>query len=160
MLAPDEFRDVPRNLDPLLSTTPAVGSNRSCLAPNVAPMRPPKRNTLTFTVTVRSIVKLKGSFKIDSSKQSSSDQLFEFQTEERIFPPWWRTNINKPPLCFHRRDLRCLKWSIPKHLQKQHHFLRTIQTLRLAFPCHKFSQQNLHDGGSDGRQKFPFTHSI
>ena len=28
-MAPDEFRDVPRNLDPLLSSTPAVGSKRS-----------------------------------------------------------------------------------------------------------------------------------
>ena len=80
VLAPDEFRDVPRYLDPLLSSKPAVGSKRSCSAPNVTPMRPPKRNTQTFTVAVRSIPKSIGSIKI------RSDHLFEFQTEERIFP--------------------------------------------------------------------------
>ena len=74
----------------------------------VTPMRLPKRNTLTFTVTVRSILKRIGSNKIDISIQNRSDQLFEFQTEERIFPSWCRTNINKPPLCYHRRDLCCL----------------------------------------------------
>ena len=108
VLAPDEFiRDAPRYLDPLLSSTPALGSKRSCSAPNVTPMRLPKRNTLTFTIVVRSIPKCVGSIKIDSSKQNRSDQLFEFQTEERIFPLLWRTNINKP-LCYHRRGLRCL----------------------------------------------------
>ena len=35
VLGPDEFRDVPRYLDPLLSSTPAVGSKRSWSAPNV-----------------------------------------------------------------------------------------------------------------------------
>ena len=109
VLAPDEFRDVSRNLDPLLSCTPAVGSKRSCLAPNVTPMRPPKRNTLIFTVAARSFLKFTGSIKIDISKQNRSDQLFEFQTEEKIFPPWCCTNINKPPLCYRRRDLRCLQ---------------------------------------------------
>ena len=85
VLAPDEFRDAPRYLDPFLSSTPAVGSKRSWSAPNVIPMRLPKRNTLTFTVAVRSIPKCVGSIKIDISKQNRSDQLFEFQTEERIF---------------------------------------------------------------------------
>ena len=85
-LAPDEFRYVPRFLDPLLSSTPAVDSKRSCSAPNVTPMRPP--NTLSFTVAVRSIPKCIGSIKIDITKQNSSDQVFEFQTEERIFPLW------------------------------------------------------------------------
>ena len=48
-------------------------------------MRPPKRNTLTFTVAVRSIPKYIGSIKIDISKQNRWYQLFEFQTEERNF---------------------------------------------------------------------------
>ena len=89
VLAPDEFRDVRRYLDPLLISTAAVGSKRSCSAPNVTPMRPPKRTTLTFTVAVRSIPKCIGSIKIDiSTEQNRSDQLFEFQTEETIFPLW------------------------------------------------------------------------
>ena len=94
------------------------------------------------------------------SKQNRSDQLFEFQTEEKIFPSWCRTNINKLPLRYHRRDLRCLQQSTCKHLQQQNHFLQAIQKLRLTFPCPKFSQKNLHDGSSDGRQKYPFTRSI
>ena len=40
-------------------------------------MRPPKRNTLTFTVALRSIPKCMGSMKIVISKQNRSDQLFE-----------------------------------------------------------------------------------
>ena len=94
VLAPDEFRDVRRYLDPLLISTPAVGSKRSYSSPNVTAMRPPKRITLTFTVAVRSIPKCMGSTKIDISKQNRSDQLFEFQTEETIFPLCRRTNIN------------------------------------------------------------------
>ncbi|XP_074614441.1 tubulin--tyrosine ligase-like protein 12 isoform X2 [Acropora palmata] len=39
VLAPDEFRDVRRYLDPLLISTSAVGLKRSCSAPNVTPMR-------------------------------------------------------------------------------------------------------------------------
>ena len=54
-------------------------------------MRPPKRNTLTFTVAVRSIPKYIGSIKIDISKQNRSYQLFEFQTEERNFH--WRGDV-------------------------------------------------------------------
>ena len=89
VLAPDEFRDVRRYLVPLLISTPAVGSKRSCSAPNVTPMRPPKRTTLTFTVAVRSIPKCIGSIKIDiSTERKRSDQLFEFRTEETIFPLW------------------------------------------------------------------------
>ena len=89
VLAPDEFRDVRRYLDPLLISTPAVGSKRSCSAPNVSPMRSPKRTTLTFTVAVRSIPKCIGSIKIYiSTERKRSDQLFEFQTEETIFPLW------------------------------------------------------------------------
>ena len=85
VLAPDEFRDVRRYLDPLPST-PAVGSKRSCSAPNVTPMRPPKRITLTFTVAVRSVPKCIGSIKTDiSTERNRSDQLFDFQTEETIF---------------------------------------------------------------------------
>ena len=80
-----------------------------CLAPNVTPMKPLKRDTLTFTVAVRSILKFRGSIEIGISKQNKSDQLFEFQTEERIFPPRWRTNINKPPSWYHWHDLRCLQ---------------------------------------------------
>ena len=91
-----------------MSCTPAVGSKRSCSAPNVTRMRLLNRNTLTLAVAARSILKFTGSMKIDISKQNRSDQLFEFQTEEKIFPPWCRTNINKPPLCYHRRDLCCL----------------------------------------------------
>ena len=52
VLAPVLAPDVSRYLDPLLSSTPAVGSKRSCSAPNVTPMRLPKRKTLTFTVTL------------------------------------------------------------------------------------------------------------
>ena len=89
VLAPDEFRDVCRYLDPLLISTPAVGSKRSCSAPNVTPMRLPKGTTLTFTVAVRSIPKCIGSIEIDiSTEQKRSDKLFEFQTEETIFPLW------------------------------------------------------------------------
>ena len=55
----DEFR-VPRYLNPLLSSTSAVDSKRSCSEPNVTPMRPRKRNTQTFTVPVRSIPNVKG----------------------------------------------------------------------------------------------------
>ena len=95
VLAPDEFRDVPRYLDSLVSSAPAVGAKWRCSEPNVTPMRPPKRNTLTFTVAVRSIPKCIGSIKIDISKQNRSDQLFEFQTEERILPPWWRTKYHQ-----------------------------------------------------------------
>ena len=87
VLAPDEFIDVRRYLDPLLISTPAVGSKRSCSAPIVTPMRPPKRTTLTFTVAVRSTPKCIGSIKIDiSTERNRSDQLFDFQTEETIFP--------------------------------------------------------------------------
>jgi len=93
VLPPDELIDVSRGLDPFLSSTPAVGSTRSCSAPNVTPMRPAKRNTLTFTVAVRSIPKCIGSIKIDISKQNMSDQLFEFQTEEGIFALWWLTKF-------------------------------------------------------------------
>ena len=82
-----------------------MGSKRTCSAPIVTPMRPPKRNTLTFKVAVLSILKFIGSIKIDINKQNRSDQLFEFQIEERIFPPWSRTNINKAPLCYHRIDV-------------------------------------------------------
>ena len=71
-------------------------------------MRLLNRNTLSLAIAARSILKFTGSIKIDISKQNRSDQLFEFQTEEKIFPPWCRTNINKPPLCYHRRDLCCL----------------------------------------------------
>ena len=71
------------------------------------------------------------------SKQNRSDQLFEFQTEEKIFPSWCRTSINKPPLRYHRRDLRCLQQSTCKHLQQQNHFLQAIQKLRFTFPCPK-----------------------
>ena len=74
VLAPDELRDVRRYLDPLLISTPAVGSKRSCSAPNVTPMRLPKRTTRTFTVAVRSIPKCIGSIKIDiSTEQNRSD---------------------------------------------------------------------------------------
>ena len=116
--------------------------------------------TLTFTVAVRSTLKFVGSIlSIDISKQNSSHQLFEFQTEERIFPSWCRTNINKP-LCYHRRDLRRLQYSTRTHLPQQHHFLSTIQKLRLTFPCQKLSQKNSHEGSSDERQKLPSTRSI
>ena len=90
VLAPDEFRDVPRNLDPLLSALHRkwvrneVAQHQNF---NVTPMRPPRRNTLSLTVVVRSILKFRGSIKIDISKQNRPDQLFDFQTEERIFPP-------------------------------------------------------------------------
>ena len=62
------------------------------LKPPVTPMRLPKRNTLTFTARVRSIRKRIGSNKIDISRQNRSEQLFEFQSEKRIFPSWSRTN--------------------------------------------------------------------
>ena len=94
VLAPDEFRDVCGYLDPLLISTLAVESKQSYSSPNVTPMRPPKRITLTFTVAVRSIPKCIGSIKIDVSKQNRSDQLFEFQTEETISPLWRRTNLH------------------------------------------------------------------
>ncbi|KAK2568514.1 Protocadherin Fat 1 [Acropora cervicornis] len=55
VLAPDEFRDVRRYLDPLLISTSAVGLKRSCSAPNVTPMRLPKRTTLTFTVATTKV---------------------------------------------------------------------------------------------------------
>lgn len=45
VLASIELRDVPHNLDPLLSFTPAVGSKRSS-APNVTPLRTPKRHRI------------------------------------------------------------------------------------------------------------------
>ena len=78
VLAADEFGDVRRCLDPLLISTPAVGSKRSCSAPNVTPMKPPKRTTLTCPVALRSIPKCIGSIKIDiSTEQNRSDQLFE-----------------------------------------------------------------------------------
>ena len=74
VLAPDEFRDVRRYLDPLLISTPAVGSKRKCSASNVTPMRLPKRITLTFTVAIRSIPTCIGSIKIDiSTEQNKSD---------------------------------------------------------------------------------------
>ena len=79
VLAAHEFGDVRRYLDPLLISTLAVGSKRSCSAPNVTPMRPPKRTTMTFPVALRSIRKCIGSIKIDvSNEQNRSDQLFEF----------------------------------------------------------------------------------
>ena len=69
VLAPDEFRDVPRNLNQLLSyTLQWVQSEVVQHQLNVTPMRPPKRNKLTFTVVVRSILKFRGSIKIDISK--------------------------------------------------------------------------------------------
>ena len=90
VLAPDEFRDVPRNLDPLLSALHRQWVRSEVVQHqnfNVTPMRRPKRNTLSLTVVIRWILKFRGSIKIDISKQNRSDQLFDFQIEERIFPP-------------------------------------------------------------------------
>ena len=39
-------------------------------------MRPPKRNTLNFTLAVRSILKFRGSIQIDISKQNRSESAF------------------------------------------------------------------------------------
>ena len=56
VLAPDKFRDVPRNLDVLLSSTPVVGSKRSCSAPNVSSIRDRHEKDTDFTVAVRSLL--------------------------------------------------------------------------------------------------------
>ena len=101
-----EFRDVPCYLDPLLSSTSAVGSKWSCSAPNVTPMRPPKRNTLTFTVAVRSIPKCIWSIKIDISEKTGQISFSNSKPKVHCGDVQISTNLHN--LCYHRSGLRCI----------------------------------------------------